>query len=136
MSLKCPSCGSSNVGYAGTGMLGLVAVVVAGFLMFGGSKKEAPIPEEALQSVAEQVQTPSPEVAAPPELASEAQRNSTTAADGEPPISERAADASPSNAECGDPNKEALPNCKYQECKAEDSEEECRQKKSPHNELF
>jgi hypothetical protein len=117
-------------------MVGLVAVVFAGFLMFGGSKKEAPIPEEALQSVAEQVPTPSPEVAALPEPASEAQIDLTTTAGGEPLISERAADASPNNAECIGPNKEASPNCKIQECKPEDSEEECRQKKSPQNELF
>jgi len=41
MSLKCPSCGSSEVGFAGTGM-GVLALLVIAAVIFSANKKEAP----------------------------------------------------------------------------------------------
>lgn len=41
MSLKCPSCGSSEVGFASTGM-GVIALIVIAAVVFGANKKETP----------------------------------------------------------------------------------------------
>lgn len=47
LSLKCPGCGGSDVGYAGMGLfgqLGLGALVIGGFLVFSGGEKSVPPP--------------------------------------------------------------------------------------------
>ncbi|NRR28659.1 hypothetical protein HSX11_00360 [Oxalobacteraceae bacterium] len=41
ISLKCPSCGSSEVGYAGTG-IGVFALIVIAVMVFNANKKETP----------------------------------------------------------------------------------------------
>lgn len=53
ISLKCPSCGSEDVGFAG-GTLGVIALVVAAVFFFGGNKDGAapPAQDNALTSSA------------------------------------------------------------------------------------
>lgn len=45
LSLKCPGCGGTDIGYAGMGLfgqLGLGALVIGGFMIFSGSEKSVP----------------------------------------------------------------------------------------------
>lgn len=45
LSLKCPGCGGTEVGYAGMGLfgqLGLGALVIGGFMIFSGGEKSVP----------------------------------------------------------------------------------------------
>lgn len=47
LSLKCPGCGGTDVGYAGMGMfgqLGLGALVIGGFMLFSGGEKSVSPP--------------------------------------------------------------------------------------------
>jgi hypothetical protein len=52
LSMKCPSCGSAEVGFAGGGVV-LAGLIVAGFVLFGGGKQTQPtIPPEPSQTAA------------------------------------------------------------------------------------
>lgn len=50
LSLKCPSCGSTEVGFAGTG-IGLVALIIVGVTIFGGKTDPTPQPPAKAESV-------------------------------------------------------------------------------------
>ncbi|MFL6675665.1 MAG: hypothetical protein ACJ8LG_20515 [Massilia sp.] len=50
LSLKCPSCGGTEVGFAGRG-IGLIALVIVGIALFGGEKHPGSVPPEKAESV-------------------------------------------------------------------------------------
>lgn len=53
LSLKCPGCGGTDVGYAGMGLfgqLGLGALVIGGFVIFSGGEKSVSSPSQDVKT--------------------------------------------------------------------------------------
>lgn len=53
LSLKCPGCGGTNVGYAGMGLfgqMGLGALVIGGFMIFSGGEKSVSSPSRDVKT--------------------------------------------------------------------------------------
>lgn len=64
LSLKCPGCGGTDVGYAGMGLfgqLGLGALVIGGFMAFSGGEKSVPSQNRDVKASSE-LATPTPSV--------------------------------------------------------------------------
>ncbi|MYN47646.1 hypothetical protein GTP23_21630 [Pseudoduganella sp. FT93W] len=138
ISLKCPSCGSSEVGFAGPGV-GILALFVIAVMVFGGSKKEAP------------AEAPS----APPvnaKLPAVANRQQVTqaraaAAQSDPPtdISNARVDTEKGDAkvdtsassECVEGNEGKPSECSTSDCaNSMPASQKCQQKRAPQNELY
>lgn len=137
ISLKCPSCGSSEVGFAGPG-IGLVALVVIAMLVFGGSKKETPAEALPAPSVSVDEPTVADRQVVQPRAALE-QIDAPIESGKAPPEAEKVETvveaAAPS--ECAAGNEGKPVECSTSDCPGSIFEpKNCKLKHAPQNELY
>ncbi|MQA40358.1 hypothetical protein [Rugamonas aquatica] len=137
ISLKCPSCGSSEVGFAGPS-IGIVALIVIAILVFGGSKKETPVEAPPAPSVNAEDQTVADHQALRPHLAPE-QKDAPIDSGNAPPDAEkvdtRMEATAPSECAAGNEGKPA--DCSTSDCPSSMSApQNCQLKRAPQNELY
>jgi type IV secretory pathway VirB10-like protein len=138
MSLKCPSCGSSEVGFAGTG-IGVIALIVIAAVIFGANKKETPTeapstsPEITKETTSLEHQTM--------QLEPESEQAATTTNIADVPddtgqVEENIRTPALTN-KCASENESKPEECSSVECggKASDSAR-CESERAPKNELY
>lgn len=137
ISLKCPSCGSSDVGFAGPG-IGIVALIVIAMLVFGGSKKETPA--EAIPAPLVNAEEPAvaDRQAVQQQLVPE-QKDAPVHSGNAPPDAEKVDTTVEATApsECAADNEGKPVDCTTSDCPSSMSApQNCQLKRAPQNELY
>lgn len=136
ISLKCPGCGSSEVGFAGGG-LGVLAAIVLAAVFFGGGKKTAPQTTPAQQnapSVSGLEESASVGVEVGPAHRADVQGQLTQPAEVENVIEPVATQPAVSECVNNDPSKQS--ECSGADCQRAALPADCQTKRTPQNELF
>lgn len=140
ISLKCPSCGSSEVGFTGSG-IGIIALIVVGAVIFSGNKKEAATQEPLTQPASTEVlaplerQTDQLPPASEQALASESSSSVPVHSDSEK-VDEKAEIPIAAN-ECATDNNNMTVDCSTAECANSPSTQlKCQSQHAPKNELY
>lgn len=135
ISLKCPNCGSSEVGFAGSG-LGLVAAVVIGFLVLGGKNEPTTTAQHPAAStpVALDEQNYSG-----PQPTDQAMQNNDVTKVAEPSVIQPTENASQPTSSTLDPQgcSEGMDkSCEPTQCETGHTSRECGESNKPTNELY
>lgn len=136
VSLKCPDCGSTEVGFAGGGW-GLIALLVIGIAIFGGKKESHDRPSVAIPSSqpsdaltassSETSSVPPPSLVEKRSLPAEAQIEA-------PQVIENSEGKNLQIQPCG---VKGLPEqCGEGSCESQVNAEKCKTEQPPKNELF
>lgn len=140
ISRKCPSCGSSEVGFAGSG-IGIIALIVVGVAIFSVNKKETTTQEPPTQPVSAEVlaplerQTVQLESASEQVIASESASNVSAYSDSEK--ADEKAEAPTAARECATDNNQMSVDCSTAECANSASTQlKCQSQHAPKNELY
>lgn len=142
ISLTCPSCGSSEVGFAGTGIgagIGVIALIVIAVMVFGGNKKEKPTEASPAVPAVTEVPAPVDHQTIQFEPASEQLTKPTNIGD-TPNRAEQVDEkvqTAPATSECAADNDGKPIECSTADCtgSAMDSSK-CESKRAPKNELY
>lgn len=140
ISRKCPSCGSSKVGFTGSG-IGIIALLVVGALIFSGNKKETAVQEPPTQPASKEVlmslerQPVQLESASVQATASAISNNVPVYSDSEK--DEVKAEALPATSECVTNNSNIPVDCSNSECaNSAPTLLKCHSQHAPKNELY
>lgn len=140
ISLKCPSCGSSEVGFTGGG-IGIIALIVVGAAIFSGNKKETTTQEPPTLPASTEVlaplerQTVQLEPASEQAVASESASNVPVYSDSEKADEKTEMPAAAS--ECATDNNNMPVDCSTAECANSASTQlKCQSQRAPKNELY
>ncbi len=143
ISLKCPSCGSSEVGFTGSG-IGIIALIVVGAVIFSGNKKETtsqePLTQPATTKVLVPLERQTDQLEPVPDHAADSESSSNVPVHSDSENSEKAdeqAEASSATSECANDNNNIPVNCSTAECTNSPSTQlKCQSQHAPKNELY
>lgn len=136
ISLKCPNCGSNEVGFAGGG-LGLVAALVLGFLLFGGKKAPHEVASPPTASAPAEMQVRGDIAAAPANVPDTPGTVTPDTAMASPQPFERVSPPvnTPNEDNCAATEEDGKP-CRRDPCETMKSGQGCMESNKPANELY
>ncbi|XLZ71477.1 hypothetical protein ABT364_05775 [Massilia sp. SR12] len=136
ISLKCPNCGSNEVGFAGGG-LGLVAAVVLGLLLFGGKKAPNEVASPPTASAPAEMHAHDDVAVAPgnvPDILGTATQDTAMASP--QPLEQVSAPASTPNEDNCAAEEEGGKPCRRDPCDTVKLGQGCMESNKPANELY
>lgn len=140
ISRKCPSCGSSEVGFTGSG-IGIIALIVVGALIFSGNKKETAIQEPPTQPASREIFMSLERQ--PVQLESASEQATVSASSSNVPVhsdSEKddvKAEIPPATSECVTNNSNISVDCSDSDCtNSAPTLLKCNSQHAPKNELY